>query len=528
MDRLRGHLSAAIAAALLAACGSDSTTTAPAASTAHGTLAISPPLQLGVPLTAAALKTQLAGTATGAELLGLTGDPMCGVNFYYLEFWTVGAAGETTESSGALMVPTGAAPACSGPRPIVEYAHGTEFEKSFNIANVLDPSNSEGAIIAATYAAQGYIVVAPNYAGYDISTLGYHPYLNATQQSGEMIDALTAARTALPALATGTSDSGVLFLTGYSEGGHVAMATQRAMEAAGMKVTAASHGSGPYALEALGDVIFFGNVNVGSTLFTPLLTTSYQHAYGNIYNATTDIYSANFAAGIATLLPTTVDPYTDLFPNQLPQSALFDSSTPTVSIPNEPALSALLTSLLAEPSNPANPLTPLFQAGFGNPYLVNNSVRESWALDAANDPDGAANQTSASLAAQPPSYPLRKAFYLNDMRNGSWAPNSPTLLCGGFNDPTVFFSINAGTMAAFWSGLPEDLLTVLDIDPPAGPSGAFAQIQGAFQASQQAFYQAQISAGLSPAAAEQQVVENYHGSELPFCALAARVFFSQF
>ena len=26
------------------------------------------------------------------------------------------------------------------------------------------------------FAAQGYIVVAPNYAGYDISTLGYHPY----------------------------------------------------------------------------------------------------------------------------------------------------------------------------------------------------------------------------------------------------------------------------------------------------------------------------------------------------------------
>ena len=34
-------------------------------------------------------------------------------------------------------------------------------------------------MIAAMYAAQGFIVVAPNYAGYDISTLGYHPYLNA-------------------------------------------------------------------------------------------------------------------------------------------------------------------------------------------------------------------------------------------------------------------------------------------------------------------------------------------------------------
>ena len=31
--------------------------------------------------------------------------------------------------------------------------------------------------MAAVFAAQGYIVVAPNYAGYDGSTLDYHPYL---------------------------------------------------------------------------------------------------------------------------------------------------------------------------------------------------------------------------------------------------------------------------------------------------------------------------------------------------------------
>jgi hypothetical protein len=48
------------------------------------------------------------------------------------------------------------------------------------------------------FAAEGYIVVAPNYVGYDTSTLGYHPYLNADQQSKDMIDALTAARSALP------------------------------------------------------------------------------------------------------------------------------------------------------------------------------------------------------------------------------------------------------------------------------------------------------------------------------------------
>src|ERR1700682_2302974 len=233
MSKLLTPLSAVLCAALLSACGSSSQTSMVAASTTHGTLAENPPFRIAS-LNAATFQAELTATSTGAQLLQITGNPSCGVDFYYVKFWTVGAAAETTESSGALMVPTGAAPACSGPRPIVLYAHGTQFEKAFNIADITNPTNTEGALVAAMFAAQGYIVVAPNYAGYDSSTLGYHPFLNATQESGEMIDALAAARAALPGtFAASTSDIGKLFITGYSEGGYVAMATQRALEAAG-------------------------------------------------------------------------------------------------------------------------------------------------------------------------------------------------------------------------------------------------------------------------------------------------------
>ena len=158
-------------------------------------------------------------------------------------------------------------------------------------------------LIAATFAAQGYIVVAPNYAGYDISTLGYHPFLNAAQQSGEMMDILAAARTALPTtMSSATSDNGQLFITGHSEGGHVAMATLRAMQAAGKTVTAAAPMSGPYALEAFGDTIFFGGVDIGLTEFAPLLVASYQHAYGNVDSSTNPPFSS-FYPDAETLLP---------------------------------------------------------------------------------------------------------------------------------------------------------------------------------------------------------------------------------
>ena len=536
MFKLLTPLSVALGAALLCACGSSSQTSAVAPSTAHGTLAVNPPFRIAS-LNAATFQAELTASSSGAQLLQIAGNPSCGVDFYYVKFWTVGGAGETTESSGALMVPTGAAPACSGPRPIVLYAHGTNTDKNLNIADITNTSNTEGVLIAAMFAAQGYIVVAPNYAGYDISTLGYHPYLNAEQQSGEMIDILAAARTALPkTFSSATSDSGKLFVTGYSQGGYVAVATQRALQAAGAPVTGVAGMSGPYALEAFGDAILFGNVDLGSTVFTPLLSTSYQKAYGNIYTTPGDMYSATYVNGIETLLPSATPLNTIFSTGLLPETALFDSTTPVVTIPGNAVLSAELTALLMVPGSPGYPLpptpqTPLFAAGFGSPYLFNNSYRVSYALDAASNPDGAvpAPRAGVPLAATAPTQPLRLAFYKNDLRNGAWAPTSPTLLCGGDADPTVFYSVNTGVMATFWSPLVQaGLITVLDVN--GTPAGPFAALQTGFQeseAAQLAFYESAAGGSLSPAAAQQLIVQGYHGAVAPFCTAAARAFFSQ-
>lgn len=533
MFKLLRPTAVALGAAVLCACsGTSSQTGAISTSTSPGSLAVTPPLRIAS-LDAATFQGELAGTTTGAQLLEITGSPICGVDFYYVKFWTLGGAGETTESSGALMVPTGAAPACSGPRPIVEYAHGTQSNKAANIADITDASNTEGVLIAAMFAAQGYIVVAPNYAGYDISTLGYHPFLNAAQQSGEMMDMLTAARTALPTtMASATSDNGQLFITGYSEGGHVAMATLRAMQAAGKTVTAAAPMSGPYALEAFGDTIFFGGVDIGSTEFAPLLAASYQHAYGNIDSTTNPIFSSTYST-VESLLPSDTPIDTIFEEGLLPETALFDSTTPVVSIPGDAALSAELTALLGVPPTPGLPLsaqTPIFDLGFGSPYLINNDYRVSYAEDAASNPDGAVPtaQPGVPLAAVKPTQGLRQDLYLNDLRTG-WYPKSPTLLCGGDQDPTVFFSVNTGTMAAYWSTLPAGLVTVLDVN--ATPSGPFAELQTAFQASEAAelaYYQSAAGGGLSLAAAEAQVIEGYHSAVAPFCAAAARAFFSKF
>ena len=238
---LLGPLAAALLT--LAACGGggDSADVSINLSNDRGSIQRNPPTQLAS-LTAAQFTAQLRASASGLQLLQLAGVNVadatatlpCGFDLRYIQYGTVGGAGEKTNATGALMIPTGGA-ACTGAKPIVLHAHGTTTAKDYNIA-LLGSTNAaagEAGLIAALYAAQGMIVVAPNYAGYEASALSYHPYLNADQQSKDMIDALSAGRQAIAKIANGTSDNGKLLITGYSQGAHVAMATAKALRLAG-------------------------------------------------------------------------------------------------------------------------------------------------------------------------------------------------------------------------------------------------------------------------------------------------------
>jgi hypothetical protein len=339
---------------------------------------------------------------------------VCDVAVYHLRYATVGGTDEATTATAALMVPIGLDASCKGPRPIVLYAHGTTTDRAFNIANVDDPANSEGLFLEAFFASQGYIVVAPNYAGYDASALSYHPYLIADQQSKDMIDALTAARTALPTASAGlTLDSGRLFITGYSQGGYVAMATHRAMQAAGMTVTASAPLSGPYALAAFVDGVFFGRVNASGPVSSALLVTAYQKAYGNIYSGAADVFESQYVSGIESLLPSTT-PRSDLYAaGKLPEKALFNSTPPDASFAD-----------ITPPLLPAN-LAATFAQGFGVSPLVTNSYRLSYLQDAVANPDGGWPLLSTGVAAAGPRLALRQALKLNDLRD--WVPTAPVL-----------------------------------------------------------------------------------------------------
>jgi predicted esterase len=508
MNRNLGLLTIAACSLVLTACGSssDDDETPPPASAnppARGSLIQSPPARTASlsPATIAAVVTN----QPGAEyLIDLIVAPKCGIDIHHVQYNTVDPTGAATTASAAMMIPTGSDPVCQGPRPIVLYAHGTAAQRSLNLADITNADNLEGLLAATVFTTQGYILIAPNYTGYDMSALSYNPYLNADQESKDMVDALTAARSALPTSnAPSVTDSGKLFVTGYSQGGHVAMATHRLLQETGASITASAPMSGPYAVAAFSDAVFLGQVTRTTPLFLAFTATGYQKAYGDVYANATDIFEARYASGIESLLPSAV-PRTQLFAEgKLPRDQLFSSTPP------DPSFASITPA-----TSPAE-LAPVFAAGFGTENLVTNAFRLAYLQDAQANPDGGFPNVLDGKPAANPANGLRRAFKRNDLR--TWLPTAPVFLCGGNEDPTVLF-MNTQLIQSYWStnGAP-GAVTVLDLDsdiaandPEAGRKGAFAAAKAALQAD----------------GGEVEVIESYHSTLLPpFCLSAVKSFF---
>lgn len=445
---------AGIGAALLAlgACGGSDDS-----GPARGQL-LSSPVQ-----TAAVSTTQVDAAATAAGTATLAGPAACGVSVQKIEYQTVGGAGEGTNATAAVMIPTGTSATCSGARPIVLYAHGTSTDRKKNMSAVT--SDGEAGLAMAFFAAQGFIVVAPNYTGYDASTLPYHPYLNAEAQSTDMVDALRAAKAVLPSL--GASASSRLFITGYSQGGHVAMATHRAIEQSYQSeftVTASGPMSGPYSLTRMTQTIFGGTQNIGAAVFTPMVNDSYQRSYGNIYSSPSDVYQTPFDTIVPGLLP---------------------SNDPTAAVAKLPA-------------GADGSYRTLFDTGNGQPFLIKTSFRTQ------------ASDLNSNYM---------KAIQRNDLLN--WKPNGAMALCYGAQDPTVF-GFNSTDAQTYFAGRGATVARY-DLEDAATLPAAAAAIKTGFDGLKTQI-STQAGGGTAGAGA---VIAQYHGTIVPpFCTTLIRSFFA--
>lgn len=152
---------------------------------------------------------------------------------------TVDPHGLSITASALLILPLGT----NGPLPLVSVQHGTIARKSDA------PSQpGSGDVWASVLGTYGYAVVVPDYLGLG-SSPGYQTYGHARSEATCVVDALRAGRTLCSS--NRVSLDGRVFLTGFSQGGHVTMAAHRELEtlhADEFTVTAAAPCAGTYDL----------------------------------------------------------------------------------------------------------------------------------------------------------------------------------------------------------------------------------------------------------------------------------------
>ncbi|HSI55201.1 MAG TPA: prolyl oligopeptidase family serine peptidase [Ramlibacter sp.] len=173
--------------------------------------------------------------------------PKYAVQAYRLTYLTVDGQGQQIVASGLVAIPQKQA---SAPSPVLSYQHGTIKQQSdapSSLAKLGDPP-----IVLASL---GYIVMAADYVGYGVSAAAPHPYLLSTPSAAAVIDLMTAAK--YWRQVQQVLDNKQLFLTGYSEGGYVTMATHRALQAGTSthrnELVRVVAGAGPYNVQATMD-----------------------------------------------------------------------------------------------------------------------------------------------------------------------------------------------------------------------------------------------------------------------------------
>ncbi len=345
-----------------------------------------------------------AGVVNGV-VTQLTQKPKCDVTLYAVRYDTIGVKGEAANASAAFMVP--GTKCGNGPFPLIGYAHGTNIAKNQLIT---DPSTSNPnwtapdqnpITVAAIYAAHGYAVAATDYLGLGESTYPFHPYLHVDSEATAVIDALRAIRNAAKTLKVSLRPGTGVFLSGHSQGGQVAVGTQRAIESGAYKgefsvlVDAAS--SGPYALlQTFQDAV--RKPSQDAPLLAAYTLTGYQKIYGNLYTDPTQVFKNPYAAGIDNLLP--VHSYVQA--NELLGKTL--------------------------------------------PLALHALLQPVWAQNFLND----AKNPAAVAAAD------------NDLIPG-WKPIAPIALCGGKRDPEVEFK-NTLKAQRYFESVHAKIGLLLDVD----------------------------------------------------------------
>lgn len=212
-----------------------------------------------------------------------------GIKMYRITYTTDDIYGMPDTASGLVVVPVRNEPSTY---PLLCYQHGTVDSRT----DV--PSNLQGGWeLAGVWGGMGYVTAAPDFLGLGTSR-GFHPYVHAATEASVAVDMLFATRQFAEENDVSINDQ--LFVTGYSQGGHAAMALHRSLEldhADQFTVTAAAPMSGPYSISgAMRDKIL-GDEPYYFAAYLPFTVLSYDLAY-DLFDDINQYFKQPYAAMI--------------------------------------------------------------------------------------------------------------------------------------------------------------------------------------------------------------------------------------
>jgi hypothetical protein len=208
-------------------------------------------------------------------------------------YTTIDGKGFPTTASGVVFLP-----AVTGFRqmPVFAYLHGT-LTRDYDA-----PSNLTGmeSVIGWIMAMDGYITIEPDYLGIGDGP-GIHPYLHADSEASASIDMMKALIELCASPSVNAKPDGNLYLSGYSQGAHAALATQMELQSnplPGLKLRKTIAGSGAYSLSNIQKKFVFDHPDYTNPSFIPYLLLGYQNVYDNLWSNIDQVFVSPYKSTI--------------------------------------------------------------------------------------------------------------------------------------------------------------------------------------------------------------------------------------
>ncbi len=211
------------------------------------------------------------------------------VDFVYVEYATINPDDTETKASGLLAIPKG----LTGGAAILNFNHGTILKK-----NDVPSQKGTGSEVGTLLGGEGYVVVLPDFLGLGNGT-GLHPYMHAQSEATCVIDMLRASKKVCDSL--GVALNGQLFLMGYSQGGHVTLATQKLIEEqynTEFQITAVAGMAGPYDVSGIQTDIILKDSIYSSPGYLPYMLYSYNSVY-KMFNNLSDVFVSPYNTSLS-------------------------------------------------------------------------------------------------------------------------------------------------------------------------------------------------------------------------------------